>query len=460
MFRLQSPSCQIPHLDLIYEKYFHGKDNGVFIEVGANDGYAWSNTWGLAELGWTGIYYEPVSELVEKCRERHLQNNVTVVQTCVGAYNGSTKLYLGTGVTSSSEVAENDIFWYGNTLDKFVMSPVCKLETSLEELDVSHEFDLLVIDVDGSELDVLAGINLSIWAPKMIIIETCKDSVLLGWNFNALKIDRALDNYYVEIYHDHINSIYIRKEGIMASLFSQKQDAIIGYAKEHKCKTLVETGTGQGDMIAATLGEFDWIYSIDLSNEACLSAANRFRIFDKVIILYGDSGEVLSQIVPLLSGPTLFFLDAHYCGGYSARGDTDTPILHELEILVPNLAKDDVILIDDWVHFGSNPEYPTPAELIAFVNSLDRRISFEVITNGGGMAVLLPSRKAPLRVKVVEIKDVITLPRVMASERDKGIKQQRRQIDSVGYMAPSSTGGSGQNRNQVNQTNQSGKKRR
>jgi len=36
-----SQSCQIPGLNTFYQYYFCGKSDGVFVEVGANDGQSW-----------------------------------------------------------------------------------------------------------------------------------------------------------------------------------------------------------------------------------------------------------------------------------------------------------------------------------------------------------------------------------------------------------------------------------
>ena len=46
-----SPSCQIPHLNDFYQKYFGDLSHGTFVEVGGNDGYSWSNTWHLGRNG-------------------------------------------------------------------------------------------------------------------------------------------------------------------------------------------------------------------------------------------------------------------------------------------------------------------------------------------------------------------------------------------------------------------------
>ena len=51
-----SNKCQIPNLADIYLENFGYKRDGYFVEVGAYDGVSWSNTFGLAAIGWGGRY--------------------------------------------------------------------------------------------------------------------------------------------------------------------------------------------------------------------------------------------------------------------------------------------------------------------------------------------------------------------------------------------------------------------
>jgi hypothetical protein len=54
-----------------------------------------SNTCFLADLGWRGIYVEPVPEYAERYAGRHGHNpNITVVSTAVGEDEGTTELHL------------------------------------------------------------------------------------------------------------------------------------------------------------------------------------------------------------------------------------------------------------------------------------------------------------------------------------------------------------------------------
>ena len=387
-----SQSCQIPGLNEIYEKYFPGLIHGVFVEVGANDGYSWSNTWGLAEIGWRGVYFEPVKSLADKCAERHAKNNVTVVQCAVGSFNGETKMYLGESVTTSDYVAINNTFGYGNSPDKFVMSPVCALHTALSDLGIARDFELLVIDVDGDEIGVLRGLKLGNWLPRMIIIETCKTTNNKGWDFNCRGIEARLAMYYTEIYHDHINSIFVVKGDGMLSLFESKWRTILEFAGLYGCKNFVETGTGHGDTLDAVYPYFEKCCSIELGNDLYRYAKQQFANAPTVAIYHGDSGEVLSRI-PALTGMTLYFLDAHYSGQGTVQGSKETPILAELKSILGSGKFNGVILIDDIKDFVSNPEYPNLAKLEEFVNGLRSGLLFEVVKQGGGMIMIAPKNK-------------------------------------------------------------------
>jgi hypothetical protein len=74
---------------------------------------------------------------------------------------------------------------------------------------------------------------------------------------------------------------------------------------------------------------------------------------------FGDSVEVLPQVLAKLSGPTLFWLDGHYCAGPSARGDTDTPIAKKLSLVLSRPPGRDIVLIDDARLFTGKDDYPS-----------------------------------------------------------------------------------------------------
>ena len=210
--------CQIPALDEIYLKYFGAKTDGHFVEVGAFNGYNWSNTYHLAQLGWYGLLFEPQEQYYNDCLALYKGNErITVVQCCIGDHNGETKLYLGgSNTTMIPEQIEiyNSLPWAaisGLGLDKYVTSPIFTLDYMLEKANWPSEFDLLVIDVEGAESLVLDGFTLTRWLPTLAIVETHKLNECMALSAHAERIDEYfLDHGYEEVYCDHINSIYHR----------------------------------------------------------------------------------------------------------------------------------------------------------------------------------------------------------------------------------------------------------
>jgi hypothetical protein len=140
-----------------------------------------------------------------------------------------------------------------------------------------------------------------------------------------------------------------------------KNATIRNYAKNLYLQVLVETGTCFGDAIAGVREAFEEIYSIELSSELYEGARERFVDDFHVHLFQGDSAIVLPTLLPhLLSKRCLFWLDAHYSGGVTARGPIDTPIVQELDAIFRCCwEKYWVLLIDDADCFTGTGGYPT-----------------------------------------------------------------------------------------------------
>src|SRR5579863_2091590 len=155
----------------------------------------------------------------------------------------------------------------------------------------------------------------------------------------------------------------IRRQNRPSQPETLKQATVRSYAERHGCRVLVETGTYQGDMLHAMLLVFDRLYSIELGHGLHAAAVERFRPFPRVKLFEGDSGTVLPRILAELNAPALFWLDAHYSKGVTAKGDLETPIEAELRAILAHPVKEHVILIDDAREFGKRQDYP-PVERI------------------------------------------------------------------------------------------------
>lgn len=169
-----------------------------------------------------------------------------------------------------------------------------------------------------------------------------------------------------------------RKNKVVPPPHSLKQQVIKDFAKKFGLNILVETGTYYGDMIESTKTYFDQIYSIELSEELYQKAKQRFDGEENIKIIQGDSGVELEKLLEKIKDPTLFWLDAHYSSGVTARGDKDTPIIQELTHIFNTNLSEVVIIIDDARIFGHDPAYPSIKELNNFVKTNRPNANIEI----------------------------------------------------------------------------------
>jgi hypothetical protein len=83
----------------------------------------------------------------------------------------------------------------------------------------------------------------------------------------------------------------------------------------------------------------------------------------------GSAARELPQVLKRISQPALFWLDGHFSGGITAKGDKDPPLLEELQAIREHRIKRHVLLIDDIRLFGSGG-YPTMEEVVAAVHEI------------------------------------------------------------------------------------------
>ena len=161
-----------------------------------------------------------------------------------------------------------------------------------------------------------------------------------------------------------------------------KDKALIYLSEKFNLLHLVETGTNYGETLWALRHYFKTIASIELEDVRYYSTRKRFRKFNNIRIIQGDSGEVLKTIINDFKEPVLFWLDAHYDGGNTALGKRYTPIISELDTIL-NSPLEHIILIDDAHTFINQliPDYPTIKELKLIVNGYKKNYDVFVKNN-------------------------------------------------------------------------------
>lgn len=176
-------------LDSKLEQYIDFK-NGVFLEVGANDGINQSNTYYLQAIkGWTGILIEPVPWLYESCKRS--RKGATCVHAAVvsSTYTDPTIFLeyadLMTMVSSRSHNPHYDESEVSRGRELCNVKRGGQIEVPARTLDSIikespyTQIDFLSLDVEGYEVEALKGLNLERNGPSWILVEVRSEKSIL-----------------------------------------------------------------------------------------------------------------------------------------------------------------------------------------------------------------------------------------------------------------------------------------
>ena len=150
------------------DNLFGSKENGFFIELGANDGLFQSNTAFLEKSRkWKGILIEPSIKGYELCKKNRI-NSICLNYACVS--NNYKKDYIEGDFLNNNPMASID----GTRLSNNTDIQSVKAMTLEKILDIhldGNYIDFLSLDTEGYELNILHGLNLDKYRPKYILVE-------------------------------------------------------------------------------------------------------------------------------------------------------------------------------------------------------------------------------------------------------------------------------------------------
>ena len=185
------------------EEFFGRAQTGYFVDVGANDPEYMSQTWHLERLGWRGVLVEPQPALAQKLREQR-QAQVFAC-ACSSPSNAGKMLRLHVAGLHSS--LNPDFFVAGMRKEDAIQVPVRTLDDVLEEAKAPTPLDFLSIDVENHEIEVLSGLTLTRWQPRLILIE----DLALNLNLHRLLTSRG----YKWVRRTGINGWYVPADSLM-----------------------------------------------------------------------------------------------------------------------------------------------------------------------------------------------------------------------------------------------------
>ena len=168
------------------------------VDVGANDGYACSNSYPFIRRGFRALLIEPNPVAAERCRALHAARpGVRVCNVAASDRAGVGLLFADKrgfeGQSFSASLSTDRNAWTDSAFDRdqSIAVPLQRLDALLYEADVPVQFALLSVDTEGHDLAVLG--SLGRYRPAIIITER------YAWNLqNAIDKQRLLStlDYY------------------------------------------------------------------------------------------------------------------------------------------------------------------------------------------------------------------------------------------------------------------------
>ena len=175
---MNNSKSQIQQDLIIDQQIFKGKSNGVFVEVGALDGFGASNTWFFEmERNWSGLLIEPnpvefnkrnqhprPNSIFENCAisDVEMDINFLSIEGPCNVLSGIMEFYN----SQHLERIDRELEMYSNhpeghelySRKEQIPMKAVRLESLFSKHNIT-KIDFISIDVEGAELQVLNSIN-------------------------------------------------------------------------------------------------------------------------------------------------------------------------------------------------------------------------------------------------------------------------------------------------------------
>ena len=190
--------------DMIAWELFKSSPLGFFVDVGAYDGIASSNSLAFEQRGWHGVCFEPNPYLFR----RLLANRKCALMDRV----------VGERMSDAEPFEINEPAADGNVSGCSKRSinpnasrlPLITLDYALSFLGVDH-VDYVSIDVEGWERQVLLGFDIAKYEPRLVIVEN---------NGDAKVAEYFESNGYVLGRQHYFNTFYLRDKSDIGTVVS------------------------------------------------------------------------------------------------------------------------------------------------------------------------------------------------------------------------------------------------
>lgn len=134
-------------------------------------------------------------------------------------------------------------------------------------------------------------------------------------------------------------------------------ELVLQLKQEFPISTFVETGTYAGGTSVWAASQFEQVITIENSRKLYDQTVAKHGHIPNINFLFGNSKDLLKEVIPTLKSPALFWLDGHWSGGDTYGEEEQCPILEEIAT-INSSSSDHFLLIDDARLYTSPPPRP------------------------------------------------------------------------------------------------------
>jgi FkbM family methyltransferase len=195
--------------DVYLQRVFDDVDCGVYVDVGGGHPVADNVSFWFYLRGWRGLIVEPQEALA--AAYRHIRPRDTVFQGLAGAVDGEADFHAVDGLHGLSSMMRDAAERAGQfgAAYRTLRMPLRRLDGLITDAGLDR-IDFLKVDVEGAEDQVLAGLDLARFRPRVIVVEAVNpgnpDGAAGAWEAPLLAAD------YLHAFFDNLNRYYVSRE--------------------------------------------------------------------------------------------------------------------------------------------------------------------------------------------------------------------------------------------------------
>lgn len=256
--------------DVLLWRCFNGIENGTYIDVGAGEFGQPSITQSFYDLGWSGVLIDPIPYYEEEYRLNRPRD--TYISGAAGASPSDNAVFYevqgGLSTLSHSVLKLHDsagLKYRTHAVDVQTLS-------NIWECHQLTEVHFLKIDVEGFEMQVLNGLDLKKYRPRVVLVEVAIPGTTSKSDLNFTEYFEKFD--YQFVYYDGLNEFFVSNEHVNLKKFFG---------------TPVNVGDGpwfisSSELRSQTIKQQEWIKFLEDEVKRLGKPSTRFKIWIKGLL--------------------------------------------------------------------------------------------------------------------------------------------------------------------------------